>query len=372
MKMRMTIRNRYLRFLLPVFVGLLLLAFVALWVGGFGIRFQFSKPRALKEVPLAQLPGAYVTLPVVESGESFTQRGYTTADGQRVIAEQYCVCQVQGKYLTIKATQKDLQKLEKYMKASESVQKGELGSILELNLGSFTGTVNPLDKAVGDQLRSWFVNHQIDAEAMLDELSGADISGYPGVDSKDYSAYFDDVILPLELDVGYLGTRTAGFVRTMTVVAAALVILALALLVTVFLGLWEKPTREAVRQYTQKLLAADYDGAAIFGPRLRIGREFLWVSGAMFTRILENKNVIWAYPRNRRLEGGRQKWGLVLKTDYGSEAVAWLSSESEVEQAVACLRSRGNPLTAGFDKEKQKLYKKDLNAFRNRVRNGSL
>ena len=372
MKMRMTIRNRYLRFLLPVFIGLLLLALVALWVGGFGIRFQFGKPTPLKELSPDELPGAYVTLPVAESGESFTQRGYETADGQKVIAEQYCVCQVQGKYLTIKVSQKDLPKINKYMKAQESVQKGELGSILEVNLGDFTGTVNSLDKAVNEQLRTWFVNHQIDAEERLDEMSGADISGYPGVENKDYTAYFDDVILPLELDVGYLGVRSAGFVKTMTTVAAVLVLLALALLATVFLGLWEKPTREAVRQYTQKLLSADYDGAAVFGPRLRIGREFLWVSGAMFTRILENKTVIWAYPRNRRLEGGRQKWGLVLKTDYGSEAVAWLDSEAEVEQAVACLRSRGNPLTAGFDKEKQKLYKKDLNAFRNRVRNGSL
>ena len=225
MKMRMTIRNRYLRFLLPVFIGLLLLALVALWVGDFGIRFQFGKPTPLKELSPDELPGAYVTLPVAESGESFTQRGYETADGQKVIAEQYCVCQVQGKYLTIKVSQKDLPKINKYMKAQESVQKGELGSILEVNLGDFTGTVNSLDKAVNEQLRTWFVNHQIDAEEMLDEMSGADISGYPGVENKDYTAYFDDVILPLELDVGYLGVRSAGFVKTMTAVAAVLVLL---------------------------------------------------------------------------------------------------------------------------------------------------
>ena len=373
MKMRIAIRNRYLRFLLPVFVGLLLLAFVALWIGGFGIRFQFSKPTPLKEMTADRLSGAYVTLPVADSGESFTYRGYVdAATGATVIGEQYTVCQVDGKYLVIRVPRKELPKLNKYIKAAESVQKGELGSILEVNLGSFTGTVNPLGKEVGEQLRSWFVNHQIDAGELTDELNGRDISGYPGAEDGDFDAYLDDVILPLQLDVGSLGARSAGFVKTTTVVAAVLVLLALALLATIFLGLWEKPTREAVRQHTQKLLSADYDGATVFGPRLRIGREFLWVSGAMFTRILENKYVIWAYPRNRRLEGGKQKWGLVLKTDYGSEAVAWLSSEAEVEQAVACLRSRGNPLTAGFDKEKQKLYKKDLNAFRNRVRNGTL
>ena len=43
-----------------------------------------------------------------------------------------------------------------------------------------------------------------------------------------------------------------------------------------------------------------------------------------------------------------------------------------MEKAVAALRSRGNPMTVGFDKEKQKLYKKDLAAFRSKVLNGSI
>ena len=49
-----------------------------------------------------------------------------------------------------------------------------------------------------------------------------------------------------------------------------------------------------------------------------------------------------------------------------------LSSESETEKAIACIQSRGFPLTVGFDKEKQKLFKKDLTAFKNKVRNGSI
>ena len=128
--------------------------------------------------------------------------------------------------------------------------------------------------------------------------------------------------------------------------------------------------RAALRQHGKRL-AADFDNAEVLGERLRIGQDFLWVFGPMNTRILETKDVIWAYPRSKRLEGGKQAWSLVMKTDWGSEAAAKLDSEAAVEKAVAALRSRGFPMTVGFDKEKQKLYKKDLAAFRHRARSGN-
>ena len=49
-----------------------------------------------------------------------------------------------------------------------------------------------------------------------------------------------------------------------------------------------------------------------------------------------------------------------------------LPGEAETEKAILCLQSRGFPLTVGFDKEKQRLFKKDLTAFKNKVRNGSI
>ncbi len=372
MKMKLTIRKRYLRFLLPAVGVLLLLALLLLWLSGFGVRYLFKKPVSLSGLSAAELPGSYVTLPVKDAGEVYTFLGYQDDAGNPVITEEYTVCQVEGKYLIIRVTKKDLPTLEKYLNAADLVRSGELGSVLEANLGTLTGTVNRAKKDPEKQLRSWLTSHQIDALNLKDNLNGADLSAYPGADKGDYDAYLDEVILPLELDVGNLGVRSAGAVRSLTVLALLLVLLALALLATLLAGLWEKPLRQAVRQFGLKRLTADYEDAAIFGPDLRIGRDFIWVYGRLFTRILETKDVIWTYPRSRRLEGGKQRWSLVLKTDLGAEAAAKVGSEPEAEQAVACLRSRGYPITAGFDKEKLKLYKKDLTAFRNRVRNGSI
>ncbi len=371
MKMKMAVRKRYLRFLLPAAALLLLLALLALWISGFGFRYLFRRPVNLSDLSPEGLKGSYVTLPVTGAGERFTYLGYQNDDGSPVITEEYTVCQLGGKYLMIRVTKKDLPVLDKYLNAADLVQSGELGSVLEANMGKLTGTVNKAGSDAMKQLRSWLSNHQIDKLNLTDKLNGADISGYPGVSEGKYDAYLDDVILPLELDTGYLGVRSSGTVKTLSVIAALLLLLALALLVSIPLGFWEKRMRAALRQHGKKL-TADYDTSEILGASLRLGQEFIWVFGTLDTRILEVKDVIWAYPRSKRLEGGKQTWSLVMKTDWGSEASAKLDSEAAVEKAVAALRSRGNPLTVGFDKEKQKLYKKDLAAFRHRVQSGSL
>ena len=371
MKMKMAVRRRYLRFLLPAFALLVLLALLLLWVSGFGFRYLVRKPALLNEVPADQLKGSYVTLPVTEAGEQFTYLGYQDSAGNPVITEEYTVAKLRGKYLMIRVTKKDLPVLDKYLNAAELVQSGELGSVLEANMGKLTGTVNKARPEAEKQLRSWLIGHQLDARNKLDKYSGTDISSYPGVAEGKFDEYLDDVILPLELDVGYLGTRSGGTVKALTVIAALLILLALALAVSIFLGFWEKRMRAALRQHGKRL-AADFDNAEVLGDRLRIGQDFLWVFGLLDTRILETKDILWAYPRSKRLEGGKQAWSLVMKTDWGSEAAAKLDSEAAVEKAVAALQSRGYPLTVGFDKEKQKLYKKDLAAFKSKVRSGSI
>ena len=371
MKMKLAVRKRYLRFLLPAIALLLLLALLVLWVSGFGFRYLLQKPEDLSAVPPDRLKGSYVTLPVTAAGDQFTYLGYMDDDGNPVITEEYTVCQLGGKYLIIRVTKKDLPVLDKYLNAASLVESGQLGSVLEASLGRLTGTVNRANADALKQLRSWLGSHQIDKLSLTDMYSGADISGYPGAKEGKFDAYFDDVILPLELDIGYLGVRSAGTVKALTVIAVLLILLALALAASIFLGFWEKRLRAALRQHG-KALADDYDGGEVLGERLRIGKQFIWVFGTMGTRILETKDVIWAYPRSKRLEGGKQSWSLVMKTDWGSEAAARLDSEAAVEKAAAVLKSRGNPMTVGFDKEKQKLYKKDLAAFRGRVQNGTI
>ncbi len=371
MKMKLAVRKRYLRFLLPLLALLLLLAFLALWASGFGFRYLFRKPVPLSEVPMDRLEGSYVTVPVTEAGEQFTYLGYYDEEWLPAITEEFTVCKLNGKYLIIRVTTKDLPVLDRYLNAAELIQSGEMGSILEASQGKLTGTVNKVSADAEKQLRSWLSNHQIDRVNQYDYYSGKDISAYPGISAGKYDDYFDDVILPLQLETSYLGIRSAGTVKALTAVAVILLLLALALAVSILLGLWEKRMRTAIRQHGKRV-AADYETAEVLGSHLRIGQDFIWVFGPMNTRILETKDVIWAYPRSRRLEGGKQLWSVVMKTDWGSEAAAKLDSEAAVEKAVAALRSRGYPMTVGFDKEKQKLYKKDLAAFKGKVKSGTI
>ena len=371
-KMQMMVRKRYLRFLLPALAGLLVLALLLLLVSGFGFRYLLRKPVPLSSLKADELPGSYVTVPVEDLKDGYALYGYQDDTGATVVNERFCIYPVEGKYLIVRITKDFVPLLEKLDSANDLIASGEVGSILELNFGDIRGTVNKADKDAVKQLRGWITAHQIDAQTMTDRYMNADISGYEGAADGDYTAYLEAVILPLQLESGYMGNHTAAAVKALSLISLLLILLAVLLVVSIFLGFWEKPYRAAIRQYGRPPMSADFGGAALFGPALRIGERFIWVSGVMTTRVLAVKDVIWAYPRSRRLEGGKQTWLLVMKTNDGKEASVKLGAESTVEHAIACIASRGWPLVVGFDKEKQKLYKKDLAAFQARARNGTL
>lgn len=371
MKMQFLVRKRYLRFVLPAVAVLLVLAFLMLLISGFGFRYLFKKPLALSELtPKAAVEGTYLEAPVEELDDTYAYYGYEDEYGEAVVNERYAIYLMDGKYLIVRVTHEYVPLLEKLDSADEMVTSGQIGSILELNFGSFRGTLNKVNEEALKTLRNWITSHQIDAAGLTDKYTGADISKYAGAADGDYTAYLDDVILPVQLESGYMGSHTTGAVKALSVLAVIFLLLAVLLLVSIFIGLWEKPFRAALRQHGKKHLSADFDRSVIFGPGLRIGEHFIWVSGLLFTRILAVKDVIWAYPRHRRLEGGKLRWSLVLKTVTGDEASVKLDSEASVNQAISYIVGMGWPLAIGYDKEKEKLYKKDLAAFQGRARNG--
>lgn len=371
MKMQLLVRKRYLRFVLPAVAVLLALAFLMLLFSGFGFRYLFQKPMALKDLTLAgATEGAYLDVPVQELNDTFAYYGYEDEYGEAVVSERYALYLLEGKYLIVRVTHEYVPLLEKLDSADEMVTSGQIGSILELNFGGFTGTLNKANDQAQQTLRNWITSHQISASDLTDKYTGADVSGYAGAADGDYSAYLNDVILPYQLESGYLGSHTAGAVKALSLFALIFLLLAVLLIASVFIGLWEKPFRAAMRQYGKKHLTADFDRSVIFGQGLRIGEHFIWVSGPLFTRILAVKDVIWAYPRHRRLEGGKLRWSLVMKTTTGDEASVKLDSESSVNQAIGYIVNLGWPIAVGYDKEKEKLYKKDLAAFQGRARNG--
>lgn len=372
MRMRLSVRKRYLRVLLPAAGALLLLAFLLLWLSGFGFRYLFKKPAPLASLGADALGGAFVTVPVENVGENFAAYGYEDRSGNPVFSERYCVRELGGKYLVIRITQKDLPLYDRCEKAEELVLSGEFGSLREVDFGDLRGTLNPLSKSAAAALRGWLIEHQLDAKTLTDRFSGADLSDYPGAADGDFSAYLSEVILPWQLESGYLGARSGGAVKALSAAALILVVLALALLVSIFLGLWERPMRGIIRTYGSKEAENDFAQGSDFGACLRIGSRFLWAGGKLTTRVLELRDLVWVYPRSRRLEGGKKRWSFVMKTAQGGEAVVRIASEAEAEQAAACLLGRCEAITVGFDKEKQKLYKKDPAAFVARVRSGDI
>lgn len=373
MRMSFAVRRRYLRLLLPAGAAMLVIAAILLWIGGFGFPKLFAKPKNLAELRASEWSGSYVTLPVEDVEHTYGYLGYQDDEGNAVASERFCLYEKDGKYLVIRLTEEFIPLMERYDDAEELVYSGEVGSLMEVDFGDLTGTINLRKnfEAV-PLLRKWLLEHWIDAETMTDTLSGADLSGYAGAANGDFEEYLKEAVPGFVLETGYRGTQPLKRVRTTFWLAVLFVVLFLLLMAGIFAGLFEKPMREAKRVHGRERLEADFRDASLFGPALRIGRQFVWISGTLKTTILPAREFIWAYPRNRRMDGGGTRRSLVLKTVNGKEYSVRLTGEHDVERAIGTLANCGFPLVVGYDKEKQKLYSKDLPAFRGRAANGTL
>ncbi len=351
----------------------LVLAAALLWIGGFGFRYLGKTPVSLDALSASELEGSYVTVAVPDLGSTFAYFGYQDESGNTVVDERFSLFLAGDQYLIVRVPAEFVPLLERYDSADELVESGQVGSLLEVNFGSLTGSVNShVQEEVLGLLRSWLTTNYIDAETLTDELNGADLSAYAGAADGDYSAYLDAVILPYMMEAGYMGAKPAGTVKTTAALALVFLLIAAALLVTLPAGVWEKALRKAAKDFGWTALEEDFGAAQMFGSALSIGSRFIWLRDKRIPRFLQTPDVIWAYPRSKRLEGGKKLWSLVLKTADGREEAVLLREEVLVEKAAAVLTALGNPLTLGYDEEKQKLYEKDLPGFVGRVRNGKL
>ena len=107
---------------------------------------------------------------------------------------------------------------------------------------------------------------------------------------------------------------------------------------------------------------------SLFGKKLRIGPERTFVAGKLVTEIFKTGDVIWTYGRSKRLEGGANFWSLVMKTTGGEEYVAPVGDAGTAQAALEKIVSFGGPVVTGFDKDKQRLYDKDLTGFIGRAK----
>ena len=223
-------------------------------------------------------------------------------------------------------------------------------------------------------LEQWISGQNIRTDrdgGVSDTATGADLSSY--AETGDYSPYFREVILPYHATIGSWGSRSEAGATTLAVLALVFLLLAIALLITIPLGLWERPYREALRKWGKPALRKDFAQGRRFGRRnnLVLGDTYVWWLRSFSSRVMPVEDILWVYPRSRRLEGGRKDWSLGLRSEQEQWSVR-LGELSTVHLAMEAIRDKGHPVAMGFDKEKQKLFEKDLPQFRAKTRNGSI
>ncbi len=374
--MSFAVRSRYLRLLIPAMLILLALAALLWAAGGSGCVYRFRQPQEADTLHLADLEGSYVTVPAdTLAAQTFAFMGYTDEYEETIIEERFCYLIVEGKYLPVRVTKENVAELNKYEDGEKMVADGAIGSMMELKFAKLEGTVvSGTNSETRDMLTQWIANQNIKTGrdgVTTDKATGADLSQY--AETGDYSAYLNEVILPYRMTMGYWGSRTRAGAETLAVLSALCVILALLLLVSVFLGIWEKPYRQALRKWGRKELGADFAKGVRFGKRknLLLGDRYIWWLRTFSSRVMPVEDVLWIYPRSRRLEGGKKDWSLGLRSEYEQWGVR-LGELSTVHRAMEALQAKGHPLAIGFDKDKQKLFEKDLTQFKAKVRNGTI
>jgi hypothetical protein len=359
----------------------LLAAVVLLWVTRLGILYAFRKPVELSSVTglsAAKLEGKYVSVRVDELGDTFSYYGYTGENEEKVVVERYCVYLAGDKFLTVRVTGSDLSLLQAYDDAKSQVEAGLIGSLREVQPGTLSGSITAsLDDKVYDLLGSWIKDNYLTDKNADDAIKQAilaqfNVSPDTEEDTTDYSEVYKDVIIPLQLEAGYYGVMPRQKVIILSIIALAFLLAALVLIVSLFLGLWERPLRRYIKSHGKSSLINDYNTGTDFKKTLHIGSSFIWWFKGLSAYMTDIPAVIWAYPRSRRLEGGKLTWYLVLKTDDMQEFSVHLVDTSTVQAAIDLIKSKGYPLVTGYDKEKQKLYDRDIPTFKARAKNGTL
>ena len=373
--MSFAVRKRYLRILVPVILALVLLGVLLLLLGGRGAVYRFRSPVSWETLRLNGLEGSYVSVPADKlASQTYAFYGYQDENEETIIEERFCYLVVEGKYLSVHVTEADVEELGKYEKGEEMVANGSIGSMLELKFADLAGTVVPGgEKDTRALMERWIGGQNIDGQTLKDKVTGADLSGYAGAEEGDYTAYFRDSILPYRMTIGYWGSRSQAAATFLAVLACVCFLLALLLLASIFLGVWERPYRQALCRWGKKPLRQDFAKARRFGRNKNfvLGENYLWWLRSFGSRVMPLEELLWAYPRSRRLEGGKKSWSLGLRSEDQEWSVR-LGMLSTVQQAIEALEATGHPLALGFDKEKQKLFEKDLTAFKAKVRNGTM
>ena len=345
------VKMNYMKLVAPLTAALLVLAVVILLITGFGIRYGVTTSVPVNNIPETELLGACAQLRVNEIEGTFARKGHQVEEGQEVdIIERFCMVQLDsGKYLGVHiADEEDLLAVEKM---SAAIEQFGLEEAKAMDFGVIRGTVNEMSEELYAIFCSW------GDEYAADELVANE---------------YEDVLLPLMLDINYYGRFHQSICIALTVIAIVLAVLGIALFVSSFTSAWDKPVRQEMKKVGKEELEEEFKEAHEFAGKLYLGKKHIWCFQKLSTDIFSTADVIWAYARSRRLEGGKLTWYLVMKTGDKREYSVHLGEAAKVKEAEDMLKTMVKPLCTGFDKEKQKLYDKDIATFRAKTKNGTI
>lgn len=337
--------------ILPIVAALLVLAAILLAVTGFGAVQSFGSATPLNTLSHDELYGKRATARVSDILGDFAAKP-KTYDEEGNIAEykeRYVVYKTQeGYYLAICIRgARELINAEQYVNALEAYTTEQLS---QFNMGNVEGTVDKLEDYLYTMLCSW-----------LEQEGGEESETYD-------EEYLSQYVLPLVLENGHLGKTSRTVTWALTIVALLLIAAAIVLVIELLAGYWEKPMRSLIASEGADRADEIFGNAEEFGKKLRIGSDRIFVSGKLVTDIIRTDDVIWTYGRSRRLDNGDTLWSMVLKTTQGEEYAAQVGEARLVQGATDLLVSFGGPVVTGYDKDKARLYERDLTGFIGRAR----
>ncbi len=345
------VKMNYMKLVAPLAAALLVLALVIMLITGFGIRYGLTTSVPVNNIPESELLGACAQLRVSEIEGTFARKGHQVEEGQEIdIIERFCMVELEsGKYIGVHISDEDdLYAVERLVAAIEQFGLEEAQA---MDFGVIRGTVNEMDEELYTLFCGWG-DEYVTEELMANE--------------------YEDVLLPLMLDINYYGRFHQSICITLSIIAAVLALLAIALLVSSFTSAWDKPIRQEMKKVGKAELEEEFKAAHSFAGKLYLGKKHIWCFQKLSTDIFNTADVIWAYARSRRLEGGKLTWYLVMKTGDKREYSVHLGEAARVKEAEDMLKTMVKPLCTGFDKEKQKLYDKDIATFRAKTKNGTI
>ena len=358
------VKNNYRKTILPLSILSLLLCVLMLALSGFRFVDIFRNPAHLNDIAVEDLNGSYAFINVSDIEGTFARYGAVTAEGGTDvdIVKRYCIFKLdEDKYMGIAIKGKRLADVDKLGNAIETFGETQART---MDFGTMTGTVRPMNDELYDLFCGWA------KEIILTEPSVIQSPFTTGSeeDTPEQEQYYQEHILPLILQVDYMGAYSNTMVYVLFILGVLFLLAAVVLILTMVFGVWDKPVRKLAFDVDAKVLEKDFSEGKSVGNAIHIGHEYIWWFKRVKTDVIKTPNVIWAYPRSKRLEGGKFRWSIVLKTEDKREYSIVLGESEKVQEALEAIEAEGYLVGIGFDKQKQQLYDKDISTFKGRIK----